>query len=152
MTPAERSRLEALVNGWPNDNGDPPDTEYQRGYMAACRDCADELAAELAGAGEADDPHLARIEGDDLVIRLPMAALITATEHCEDLATFDDEKGDYRKVKVTDPKAWMQGVVRELNSESDDGTTAVHLLFDKAFVGATDQGEEGIWIEGVHDD
>lgn len=55
MTPAERSRLEALVNGWPNDNGDPPDTEYQRGYMAACRDCADELAAELAGAGEETD-------------------------------------------------------------------------------------------------
>lgn len=56
MTPAERSRLEALVERWPDDHGDPPDTEYQRGYMAACRDCADELAAELAGAEQETEP------------------------------------------------------------------------------------------------
>lgn len=43
--------LHDLADRWPNDNGDPPDTDYQRGYMAACRDCAAELRAALAETG-----------------------------------------------------------------------------------------------------
>ena len=94
---------------------------------------------------------LAKIEGDELVIRLPMEVLITATTHCDDLATYDEEKGDYRKVEVTDPQAWMKAVVTELNSESEDGTTPVHIMFDKAFSEAAEQGAEGLRIEGIDD-
>ena len=71
---AERSRLEALVEKWPDDHGDPPDTEYQRGYMDARRDCADELAAELAGADTtgvlANELSVARFEMERLRARL----------------------------------------------------------------------------------
>ena len=43
-----RDRLEALIAAWPDDRGDPPDTDYQRGYLAACEEHARELAKILA--------------------------------------------------------------------------------------------------------
>ena len=46
-------RLRALIAGWSTDNGDLPDTDYQRGYMAACAEHAREVTAALAeDAGE----------------------------------------------------------------------------------------------------
>ena len=41
-------RLRALVASWPSDNGDPPDTDYQSGYMAACAEHAHEVEQILA--------------------------------------------------------------------------------------------------------
>ena len=35
-----RDRIEALIAAWPATNGDPPDTDYQRGYLAACEEHA----------------------------------------------------------------------------------------------------------------
>lgn len=43
-----RTRIEAIVAGWSTDNGDLPDTDYHRGYMAACAAHAREVAAALA--------------------------------------------------------------------------------------------------------
>lgn len=47
-------KLKSLAAELPNDNGDPPDTDYQRGYMAACVEAArliqaivDDAEAEL---------------------------------------------------------------------------------------------------------
>ena len=53
-------RLRALAASWPNDNGDPPDTDYQSGYMAACAEHAQEverILAEDAGGSEEPDCH-----------------------------------------------------------------------------------------------
>lgn len=44
----------------PNDNGDPPDTEYQRGYMAACQEAAREIAAALSQAPKRRHPATLR--------------------------------------------------------------------------------------------
>lgn len=35
-------------------------------------------------------------------------------------------------------------VVRELNSEDEEGTTAIHKMFDAAFIEAIEQGAEGV--------
>lgn len=43
-----RARIEGLVRSWTSDNGYPPDSDYQRGYMAACAECARELSEILA--------------------------------------------------------------------------------------------------------
>lgn len=85
---------------------------------------------------------LANIEGDELVIRLPLVHLVTATEGCPALY------GDEQPPKVTDPAVWAWEVARELNREAEDGTTLVHLMFDRAFERAADQGAEGIRFPG----
>jgi len=46
-----RDRVEALIAAWPATNGDPPDTDYQHGYLAACEEHARELAQILAEGG-----------------------------------------------------------------------------------------------------
>lgn len=89
---------------------------------------------------------LAKIEGDEVVIRLPMDALVTATEACPAFEPIEDSTP-----KVTDPREWMKSVVDELNGEEEDGTTLVHLMFDKAFERAADQGAEGIRFDGDDD-
>lgn len=43
-----RDRIEALIAAWPATNGDPPDTDYQSGYLAACEEHARELIQILA--------------------------------------------------------------------------------------------------------
>lgn len=43
-----RDRIETLVRSWTSDNGDPPDSDYQRGYMAACEEHARGLIQILA--------------------------------------------------------------------------------------------------------
>lgn len=88
---------------------------------------------------------LARIEGDELVIRLPLDALVTATEACPALY------GDEQPPKVTDRAVWAREVVCELNREAEDGTTLVHIMFDTAFEQAADQGAEGILFPGNDD-
>lgn len=43
-----RQKLEQLIASWPDDRGDKPDTDYQRGYMAAAEERARELKEALA--------------------------------------------------------------------------------------------------------
>jgi len=45
---------------------------------------------------------------------------------------------------VTDAKTFAQGVCTALNQEDEVGTTAIHRMFDKAFLEAIEQGTEGI--------
>lgn len=92
--------------------------------------------------------ELVRIEGDDIVIRVSLSALIFASEHgC--LCTFSERKGDFRTVKVVDPTQWRDAIVRALRREQENGDTPVHLMLDDALEYAADQGEEGINIESI---
>ena len=52
--------------------------------------------------------------------------------------------------KVTDQAVFAKEVCHALNDEREDGTTPVHIMFDKAFMGAIEQGAEG--IEEVSED
>lgn len=58
-------KLEQLIASWPDDRGDPPDTDYQRGYMAAAAEHARELADALRTPAAA--------VGDDAVERVAEA-------------------------------------------------------------------------------
>lgn len=91
---------------------------------------------------------LVSIEGDDIVIRVSLEALVWASENgC--LCTFSTVKNDFRTVKVTDPVTWRDAIVRALRREKENGDTPVHLMLDAALEYATDQGEEGIQIEEI---
>ena len=91
---------------------------------------------------------LVNVEGEDIVIRISSKALVYATEHgC--LCTFSNLKNDFRTVKVHDPAAWRDAVVRALCREKENGDTPVHMMLDDALEYAADQGEEGISIEGI---
>jgi hypothetical protein len=48
------------------------------------------------------------------------------------------------RLKVTYPDAFARDVCRALNKEAEDGTTAIHFMFDKAFLHAFEQGAEGV--------
>lgn len=92
--------------------------------------------------------ELVRIEGEDIVIRVSLDALVFATEHgC--LCTFSQIKNDFRMVKVHDPVQWRDAIVRTLRREKENGDTPVHLMLDEALEYAASQGEEGISIEGI---
>lgn len=92
--------------------------------------------------------RLVTVEGDDIVIRVSLDALVFATERgC--LCTFSKLKNDFRTVKVHDPVQWRDAIVRALRREQENGDTPVHLMLDDALRYAADQGEEGVSIEGI---
>ncbi|MFV3077488.1 hypothetical protein [Niveispirillum fermenti] len=91
-----------------------------------------------------------KIEGDALIVRVPLDALATATELCpalDDLA-FDDY-GKPREIKVTDHKVWAGEVLCELTAEREDGTNLLDRAFDRAIRNAVDAGARGISITGI---
>lgn len=83
--------------------------------------------------------EMACIEGDDIVIRVPIAALADAAK-----VAFDEQYGfEEHDCRVSDPKQAAEAVVRALNDEDEEGTTPVHTLLDKAVISALEEGEEG---------
>jgi hypothetical protein len=94
------------------------------------------------------DMRLAKVEDDGIVIRLSWAALLSATEWCPQLEVHDEATGSVHKAVVTGLRTWADEVVRELNREGEDGSTAVTDLFDRAFDQACEQGAEGVRIWG----
>lgn len=95
--------------------------------------------------------ELVVIEGDDIVIRITPAALTHATEHGV-LCTFVPQTGGFRAAQITDFPKWRDAVVRALLREQENGDTPVHLMLDGALEYALEQGEEGVWVEGITDD
>ncbi len=84
--------------------------------------------------------ELANIEGDQIVIHIPIAAL---TDACK--IAWDDEYGEEdHGVVVIDAAVFAPDFVRELNEEDEEGTTLVHLMLDKAAIRAADNGAEGL--------
>ena len=92
-----------------------------------------------------------KLDGEDLVIRLPPDVLKDATERRPVLEHFCDEHNDFEPPTVTHLPTWRKEVLRALNAEREDGTTLVHLMFDQAFKNAVEAGAEGIEIPWVID-
>lgn len=67
------------------------------------------------------------IEGDFIVIRVPIKTMCHAFENDPNNEQWDGEQH------------------RELEREEEDGTTPVHLMMDKAMVEAVEQGSQ--WVE-----
>jgi hypothetical protein len=80
----------------------------------------------------------AKIENGEIVIRLALDALPAVLEGgwaCNALPT---------RYKITNIAEFAADLVRELNREGEDGTTRIHIMFDKAIFEAIDQGAFGI--------
>ena len=76
----------------------------------------------------------AKIEKNEIVIRVDISSLkiiVDAGPH-----------GDL--MKVTNAKKFAKELVRELNDEEEDGTTAIHRMFDDAILMAYEHGAEGV--------
>ena len=84
--------------------------------------------------------YLANREGDDIVIRVPVAALPDAA-----LVAFDEAWGfEQHTVKVVDADAFAKELIHQLNKEAENGDTAIHTMLDKACVWAAEDGAEGL--------
>ena len=93
---------------------------------------------------ERDERLKVEISNGKLLIDIGLDTLAWAAEHSPD---FEDE---YYKsmLKISNIDGFAKDVVRELESEQEDGTTSVHLLLDKAFKGAVDNGSEHCTFQG----
>lgn len=83
----------------------------------------------------------AYIENGDIVIRLPIANLPMAVE------LMPNSSG----MRVTDAAVFAPAVVNALNDDDEIGMSAIHQMFDAAFVKAFEGGAEGV-TEGVTED
>ena len=83
-------------------------------------------------------PARAVIEGDEIVIRLPIATIGVAVQAGNDLLVFDVP------IRVTDAALFAPEMVAALNDEDEEGTTPIMKLFDAAVWSAFEGGAEGI--------
>lgn len=88
------------------------------------------------------DKHLeVKLENDVITISIGIDTLAFAAKHAPDGLFYDklfNPEGPIKK--IIDKKEFAKDVVYELQREEEDGTTMVHLLFDKAINDAVDNG------------
>jgi hypothetical protein len=80
----------------------------------------------------------AKIEGDEIVIRLPIGNIPIAFSGGVAAGYI---QAPYR---VTNAASFARDVVTELRREAEDGTTAVHRMFDDAFTRAIEWCGDGV--------
>lgn len=76
-----------------------------------------------------------------LTIEVGIDTLRWAAEHCE---AFWQPQTDKYALVVSDPERFAKDVCDELMRESEDGSTPLHYLFDKAFEEAVNGGSDGV--------
>jgi hypothetical protein len=106
-------------------------------FLARLPDALQSLSASAQGGW----PARAVIEGDCIVIRVPISVLPIAFD-ASPVAPRDEEADPL--YRVTDAATFAKGVARHLNDEEEDGTTPIHRILDDAMLEALEQGEEGI--------
>ncbi len=77
------------------------------------------------------------IEGDSVVIRFPLSAMQCALDGAWALNVIDQRQ------KVTDEAEFAKEFCLALNAESENGTTLIHRMADKAFVDMIEAGAFG---------
>jgi hypothetical protein len=75
---------------------------------------------------------LAKIEEQEIVIRVPVNCLQLNIDY------------NNLNVCISDLETFAKEFVSAINSESEDGTTLVHKMLDKALVNTVEQGAEGV--------
>lgn len=89
------------------------------------------------------------IEDGSLVIRISAEYLAHAAKTHHD---YEAEDGD-TLVTITDLNSFAKEVAAGLESESDDGTTLIHVMLDDAISNAIENGADGVEIrEETYDD
>lgn len=85
----------------------------------------------------------AYIEGDAIVIRVPIENLPIAFEYCP-LNPHEPSEAMEKQFRISDLPEFAKSLVRRLNEEEEDGTTLIHRCFDKAMEQVIEQGDEGV--------
>lgn len=85
-----------------------------------------------------DYPARAVIEDAHIVIRLPIANLQAAIDGGIATGSIPFE------MRIADQAVFAKDVCAALNDEDEEGTTAIHKLFDNAFIDAAEQGSLGL--------
>lgn len=80
----------------------------------------------------------ATIEDGAIVIRVSLDALPMVLEGTWAMGKFDT------RYKITDPNEFAKELVCALNREDEQGTTAIHEMFDQAILDAIEGGAFGI--------
>jgi hypothetical protein len=152
---SDAAYMEAIGAGcYPGD--DDPAFDEARAIVHAF----DTLAAKAPHLLASPDPaHLTKderaedvvagkavIEGEQIVLRFPFDYLDLIVRGASDVNNWPNE---YR---VVDPVAFAKDLVRELNEETETGTTCVHRMFDAAILGAIEDGAFGIEEKERDDD
>ena len=78
-----------------------------------------------------------KVKDDEVVVSMGIDTLAKFAN-----IRYEEQLGD--DVKVVDKKAFAKSVVHALQVEEEDGTTEVHLMFDRAFDYVVEQGEDGV--------
>jgi len=81
---------------------------------------------------------LVNIEGDEIVIRVPIDAL---PEACA--IAWESSLGEHG-IAITDLPVFAKEFVRELRREEENGDTLVHKMLDRAAYMAANNGAEGL--------
>lgn len=90
-------------------------------------------------------PDLAKIEGDEIVIRLSKGALKHGTENSDAFFNIAENGGS---ATITDMDLYTKSFVSALNHElNDTGDTPVIQLFDRALSHVLEQGDDGIDVQ-----
>lgn len=83
-----------------------------------------------------DKPLRVELNADQLIISVGKDTLLHALETGRSYGLGD--------ITITDKELFLKEFVRELNSESEDGSTLIHEAFDQAVSNAIENGAEGV--------
>ena len=88
-----------------------------------------------------NQPLTVEVRDEVMAISIGNDTLAWAFEHQEDNNPYDESLNDYRQAwKITEPLTFAWDVKCELQREEEDGTTPLHLLFDKVCMAAIENG------------
>jgi hypothetical protein len=97
------------------------------------------------------DPLKIAIEDGVLTMRIGVEVIAKAVKLDPDLSEYDQQAGEWREPEITNVDKFASEVMRALASESEDGTTLVHVAIDTAAMNAIENGAEGIKLPSDDD-
>lgn len=83
-----------------------------------------------------------------LTMQIGVDVIAHAVKLSPALQHYDEKSGEYLEPTITDADKFAAEILKELKSESEDGTTLIHIALDKAAVIAIEWGAEGINLPG----
>jgi hypothetical protein len=88
------------------------------------------------------------VEGDQLVIRIGIDALVCAAEHSDSFQPHDNETCKFDQWKIRDADEFAKEVANQLHNEEEDGSTAITRAIDDACLLALESGCKADLIKG----
>ncbi len=96
----------------------------------------------------AQRPLQVTVDRDVVTITIGIRTLVGAVELGPDFQHYDEAAAEFYPPKVTDASVFAAAVCAALAAEEEDGTTLVHIAFDKAALSAIESGAEGVLCYG----